>query len=137
MIRSILSSLLFVGLLVNVSEAEARSLHPCTPVVRMRDSRMSCPTSTGAIFSVRIETLHSPLRHPSCQGENAVEHHTAKIEVSDGEGIPVGTMTLYGAFEYSLGVPGMSNGWLRSEKAGVNLEGCVAPAHNGGMSVGN
>lgn len=107
------------------------SLHPCTPTVQAIPSFISCRDEINNLYySIEIQTLMSrPLK--MCQGENHIEHHTARVRISDFNGHVADNITIFNNdFTYKLGDS------FTSEIFNLNLKNCISPVPNG-FSIGN
>lgn len=131
----IIKSLLTLIVILTSHVAMATSVHPCTPMVQAKPTRIQC-LQEGKQYSILIETLMSkPLE--MCQGKNYFENKTAKIEISSADSNSVqGQMTLFnGSFEYRL-IPG-GQATFHSEILDLDLKNCVTPQNGGAFSIGN
>lgn len=131
-----MKTIIFLSAVFFGAFVQARSLHPCTPTVQAKPSRLSC-VQNDKIYSIKIETLMSPAKE-MCRGDQLIEISTAYIQIANLAGETLAKVeVLDNAFSYSLGLPGMDAGYFKSEALSLDLEKCATPAHGGGFSGGN
>lgn len=120
---------LFAFVVAGSINAQATSLHPCTPTVLAAPTFINC-AQDGKYYSIRIDTYMSPA---GCTGSNRYETKTATVVVSNNSKKLASTTLAANEFTYTLS----RSVTFTSEAIGLHLNKCVAPMHGAGFSGSN